>query len=49
LRVALSTPRPFIAASDFFGPDRRAKERPWRGQDRRTRTPKKMKIVLNRD
>ncbi|MES2256803.1 MAG: hypothetical protein V4559_17400 [Pseudomonadota bacterium] len=49
LRVALAAPRPFIAAADFFGPDRRAKERPWRGQDRRTRTPRKIKVALNRE
>jgi two-component system chemotaxis response regulator CheY len=49
LRVALAAPRPFIAASDFFGPDRRAKERPWRGDDRRTRAPKKVKVILNRE
>ena len=30
-----AAPRPFIAAPAFFGPDRRAKERPWRGEDRR--------------
>jgi PleD family two-component response regulator len=49
LRAALAAPRPFIAAPDFFGPDRRAKERPWRGQDRRTVTPKKTKVVLDLD
>ena len=49
LRLALAAPRPFIAAADFFGPDRRAKERPWRGEDRRALTPKKIKISLNRD
>lgn len=47
LRAALRAPRPFIAAPDFFGPDRRAKERPWRGQDRRSVTPKKTKVVLD--
>ena len=47
LRAALAAPRPFIAAPDFFGPDRRAKERPWRGQDRRKVTPKKTKVVLD--
>lgn len=47
LRAALSAPRAFIAAPEFFGPDRRAKERPWRGEDRRRRTPKKTKVVLD--
>ena len=49
LRAALTAPRPFIAAADFFGPDRRAKERPWREQDRRTRAPKKIKLALKRE
>ena len=47
LRAALSAPRPFIAAPEFFGPDRRAKERPWRGEDRRKRIPRKTKVVLD--
>lgn len=46
---AITAPRPFIAAPEFFGPDRRAKERPWRGQDRRSVTPKKTRVVLDRD
>ena len=33
----------------FVGPDRRAKGRPWRGEDRRALTPKKIKVALNRD
>jgi PleD family two-component response regulator len=49
LRAALIVPRSFIAASDFFGPDRRAKERPWRGEDRRAITPKKIKVKVDRD
>jgi two-component system chemotaxis response regulator CheY len=44
LRAALVAPRPFIAAPEFFGPDRRAKERSWRGEDRRVVTPKKTKV-----
>jgi len=47
LRTALAAPRSFIAAPEFFGPDRRAKERPWRGQDRRKLIPKKTKVVLD--
>jgi len=47
LRAALAAPRPFIAAPEFFGPDRRAKERAWRGEDRRKRTPKKARVVLD--
>ena len=49
LQLALDAPRPFIAAAGFFGPDRRAKERPWRGEDRRSLSPKKIKVSLNRD
>jgi two-component system chemotaxis response regulator CheY len=48
LRLALAAPRPFIAAPEFFGPDRRAKERTWRGPDRRTLTPKKIKVTFDR-
>jgi two-component system chemotaxis response regulator CheY len=46
LRNALSAPRPFIAAPEFFGPDRRAKEQLLRGEDRRKRAPKKTRIAL---
>ena len=49
LRAALAAPRSFIAAPDFFGPDRRAKNRVWHGQDRRVLTPKKTKVALNPD
>jgi PleD family two-component response regulator len=49
LRLALAAPRPFIAAPGFFGPDRRAKDRPWRGEDRRAVTPKKIKVSRNCD
>jgi len=49
VQLALDAPRPFIAAAGFFGPDRRAKERPWRGEDRRSLSPKKIKVSLNRD
>jgi hypothetical protein len=48
LQLALDAPRPFIAAASFFGPDRRAKERPWRGEDRRALTPKKIKVSRDR-
>ena len=47
LQAALAAPRPFIAAPDFFGPDRRAKLRPaFFGQDRRSRTPRKTKVLV---
>ena len=49
LRLALAAPRPFIAAAGFFGPDRRAKERPWRGEDRRAVTPKKINVSRSHD
>ena len=46
LEAALFHPRPFIKAPDYFGPDRRARQRPvWNGEDRRTRMPKKIKIT----
>lgn len=45
LQTALKAPRPFIAAPEFFGPDRRAKTRaPWWGADRRSRTPRKARL-----
>lgn len=47
LLSALLKPRPFIAAPDFFGPDRRARARVWRGGDRRKHTPRKSKIVVD--
>jgi CheY-like chemotaxis protein len=45
LRVALTRPRPFIAAPDFFGPDRRAGARkPFHGNERRSRQARKIKL-----
>jgi two-component system, chemotaxis family, chemotaxis protein CheY len=46
LKAALIAPRPFIAAPSFFGPDRRAKDRAWRGRDRRTIRPKKTRLPV---
>jgi two-component system chemotaxis response regulator CheY len=45
LGAAIRAPRPFIAAPEFFGPDRRAKSRIYRGEDRRVRAPRKTKII----
>jgi CheY-like chemotaxis protein len=43
LRTALAHPRPFIAASDFFGPDRRTRQSAnFSAADRRVRQPKKL-------
>jgi CheY-like chemotaxis protein len=45
LYAATQMPRPFIVATEFFGPDRRAKARPlYFGSDRRKRAAKKTKI-----
>ena len=45
LQVATHSPRPFIVATEFFGPDRRAKARPaFNGSDRRKRVVKKAKV-----
>ncbi len=45
LQVATHSPRPFIVATEFFGPDRRAKARPaFHGSERRTRIAKKAKV-----
>jgi DNA-binding NtrC family response regulator len=46
LEAAIVNPRPFIKAPDYFGPDRRARQRPvWTGEDRRTRIPRKIKVT----
>lgn len=45
LRTALAHPRPFIAAPDFFGPDRRAGARkPFYGNERRSRQARKIRL-----
>jgi hypothetical protein len=46
LHLAVAEPRPFIAASDFFGPDRCTGARShFRGSDRRKRQPRKVKVA----
>lgn len=48
LEAALVNPKPFIKAPDYFGPDRRARQRPvWTGEERRVRVPKKIKVTKN--
>jgi len=43
--AATKSPRPFIVAEEFFGPDRRVKARPaYFGNDRRKRVPRKAKV-----
>ncbi len=49
LRAALRAPRSFIAAPEFFGPDRRAKERAWQGNDRRMVVPRKANVNFDRE
>jgi len=45
LRTALAHPRAFIAAADFFGPDRRVGvRRSFHGADRRKRTGRKVTV-----
>ena len=44
LGAALERPRPFIAAPNFFGPDRRAKRTGFGGTERRVRKPRKVAI-----
>jgi CheY-like chemotaxis protein len=45
LKLALGAPRPFIASTDFFGPDRRAPLRSgFRGRDWRTRKARQVKV-----
>ncbi|MGH6872483.1 MAG: response regulator [Rhizomicrobium sp.] len=46
LTQALERPRPFIVAPEFFGPDRRSQARDkFKGSDRRTRQPRKIRIA----
>lgn len=46
LKNVLENPRSFIAAPDFFGPDRRSATRPYfHGAERRKRTARKVKIA----
>jgi DNA-binding response OmpR family regulator len=45
LTVVTRAPRPFIVATDFFGPDRRARVDPsFAGKDRRVRAARKAKV-----
>lgn len=44
LGTAFGNPRPFIAAPDFFGPDRRAPRDNFGGSDRRVRKPKRAQL-----
>jgi PleD family two-component response regulator len=47
LRAATKTPRTFIVAKEFFGPDRRSAMRPtFFGDERRKRAPKKTRYDL---
>jgi CheY-like chemotaxis protein len=45
LKSSELAPRPFIVSSEFFGPDRRGKNRvPWTGEERRKKMAKKARI-----
>jgi two-component system chemotaxis response regulator CheY len=45
LTAAIADPRPFIKAPEFFGPDRRTRTLdPLPGEERRVRTPKKIRV-----
>ncbi|HEY0302352.1 MAG TPA: response regulator [Rhizomicrobium sp.] len=47
LQAAIKTPRPFIVAPTFFGPDRRGKRQGvWTGEERRKRVAKKTKVMV---
>lgn len=50
LRQAVERPRPFIVAPEFYGPDRRSLGRNgFRGNDRRKRQPRKVKVAAPMD
>ena len=40
----IDSPRPFIKAPNFFGPDRRRKELPFKGEDRRVLQAEEIKV-----
>jgi len=40
----IDLPRPYIKSPDFFGPDRRRKDLPWKKEERRVMTPEKVKV-----
>jgi len=47
LQLAIESPRSFIKAGEFFGPDRRGERRPpFDGKDRRARSARKLKVSL---
>jgi len=49
LKTVVLTPRQFIAAEDFVGPDRRRMvPRPFAGEDRRKQAPKRVKLGVRR-
>ncbi len=41
----IDLPRPYIKSPEYFGPDRRRKELPWKKEERRIMTPEKMKVI----
>jgi CheY-like chemotaxis protein len=48
LTAATNTPRPFIVATDFFGPDRRARaSTAFAGRERRVRVARKTRVDFN--
>ena len=51
LEAALVSPRPFIAAPTFIGPDRRTVQQShgWHGEERRKRIPKKTRVTIPGD
>jgi two-component system chemotaxis response regulator CheY len=40
----IDLPRPYIKSPDYFGPDRRRKDLPWKKEERRIMTPEKVKV-----
>ncbi|OJT96824.1 MAG: hypothetical protein BGN82_07840 [Alphaproteobacteria bacterium 65-7] len=46
LKTAIQTPRPFIVAPEFFGPDRRGVRGAFYGKERRVRQPRKTRVNL---
>lgn len=44
IAYVIEHPRPYIKSEDFFGPDRRRKERPFTGDDMRKTKPEDIKV-----
>jgi CheY-like chemotaxis protein len=49
LLAALSAPRPFVLGAGFMGPDRRGRAKPHRGEERRRRKARRVRMIVEAD